>query len=94
MKIKRLFHQGFVWMFSIKTRVRPLNTQGERECIGYKCEIIENTKFIEGYIDAYLPFVSPQNNEASIFCCVVVTKGEFSGKIIVVDHASLEVIID
>ena len=77
-----------------KTRVRPLNNVGERRCIGYTCEIIEETKFMEGYIDAYLPYISPETNEAEIYCCVVVTRGEFSGKIIVVDHSSIEVILD
>ena len=75
-----------------KTKVRPLNNAGERRCLGYTCEIIEETKFMEGYIDAYLPFVSPETSEAEIYCCVVVTKGDFQGKIIIVDHASLEVI--
>ncbi len=77
-----------------KTRVRPLNNVGERRCIGYTCEIIEETKFMEGYIDAYLPYISPETNEAEIYCCVVVTRGELSGKIIVVDHSSIEVILD
>jgi hypothetical protein len=77
-----------------KTRVRPLNNVGERRCIGYTCEIIEETKFMEGYIDAYLPYISPETNEAEIYCCVVVTKGELTGKIIVVDHSSMEVILD
>lgn len=77
-----------------KTRVRPLNNVGERRCIGYTCEIIEETKFMEGYIDAYLPYVSPETNEAEIYCCVVVTRGELTGKIIVVDHSSMEVILD
>lgn len=76
-----------------KTRVRPLNNVGERRCIGYTCEIIEETKFMEGYIDAYLPYISPETNEAEIYCCVVVTRGELSGKIIVVDHSSIEVIL-
>ena len=76
-----------------KTRVRPLNNVGERRCIGYTCEIIEETKFMEGYIDAYLPYMSPETNEAEIYCCVVVTRGELSGKIIVVDHSSVEVIL-
>tara|TARA_B100000524_G_scaffold30546_2_gene15183 strand:+ start:518 stop:760 length:243 start_codon:yes stop_codon:yes gene_type:complete len=76
-----------------KTRVRPLNNVGERRCIGYTCEIIEETKFMEGYIDAYLPYMSPETNEAEIYCCVVVTRGELSGKIIVVDHSSIEVIL-
>ncbi len=76
-----------------KTKVRPLNNVGERRCLGYTCEVIEETKFMEGYIDAYLPFVSPETNEAEIYCCVVVTKGDFQGKIIIVDHASLEVIL-
>ena len=62
-----------------KTRVRPLNNVGERRCIGYTCEIIEETKFMEGYIDAYLPYISPETNEAEIYCCVVVTRGELSG---------------
>lgn len=77
-----------------KTRVRPLNNVGERRCIGYTCEIIEETKFMEGYIDAYLPYISPETNEAEIYCCVVVTRGELSGKIIVVDHSSIEVLLD
>ena len=77
-----------------KTRVRPLNNVGERRCIGYTCEIIEETKFMEGYIDAYLPYISPETNEAEIYCCIVVTRGELSGKIIVVDHSSMEVILD
>lgn len=77
-----------------KTRVRPLNNVGERRCIGYTCEIIEETKFMEGYIDAYLPYISPETNEAEIYCCVVVTRGELIGKIIVVDHSSMEVILD
>lgn len=77
-----------------KTRVRPLNNVGERRCIGYTCEIIEETKFMEGYIDAYLPYISPETNEAEIYCCVVVTRGELPGKIIVVDHSSIEVILD
>ena len=77
-----------------KTRVRPLNNVGERRCIGYTCEIIEETKFMEGYIDAYLPYISTETNEAEIYCCVVVTRGELSGKIIVVDHSSVEVILD
>ena len=77
-----------------KTRVRPLNNVGERRCIGYTCEIIEETKFMEGYIDAYLPYISPETNEAEIYCCVVVTSGDLSGKIIVVDHSSIEVILD
>ena len=77
-----------------KTSVRPLNNVGERRCIGYTCEIIEETKFMEGYIDAYLPYISPETNEAEIYCCVVVTRGELSGKIIVVDHSSIEVILD
>ena len=77
-----------------KTRVRPLNNVGERRCIGYTCEIIEETKFMEGYIDAYLPYISPETNAAEIYCCVVVTRGELSGKIIVVDHSSIEVILD
>ena len=77
-----------------KTRVRPLNNVGERRCIGYTCEIIEETKFMEGYIDAYLPYISPETNEAEIYCCVVVTRGELSGKILVVDHSSIEVILD
>lgn len=77
-----------------KTRVRPLNNVGERRCIGYTCEIIEETKFMEGYIDAYLPYISPETNEAEIYCCVVVTRGELTGKIIVVDHSSMEVILD
>ena len=77
-----------------KTRVRPLNNVGERRCIGYTCEIIEETKFMEGCIDAYLPYISPETNEAEIYCCVVVTRGELSGKIIVVDHSSIEVILD
>lgn len=76
-----------------KTRVRPLNNVGERRCIGYTCEIIEETKFMEGYIDAYLPYISPETNEAEIYCCVVVIRGELSGKIIVVDHSSIEVIL-
>ena len=71
-----------------------MNNVGERRCIGYTCEIIEETKFMEGYIDAYLPYISPETNEAEIYCCVVVTRGELSGKIIVVDHSSIEVILD
>ena len=77
-----------------KTKVRPLDKTGERRCIGYTCEIIEETKFVEGYIDAYLPFMSPETNQAEIYCCVVVTKGEFSGKILIVDHGSLEVVLE
>lgn len=77
-----------------KTRVRPLNNVGERRCIGYTCEIIEETKFMEGYIDAYLPYISPETNEAEIYCCIVVTRGELTGKIIVVNHSSMEVILD
>lgn len=80
-------------MNNIKTIVRPLDNTGERRCLGYTCEIIEETKFMEGYIDAYMPYVSPETNAPAIFCCVVVTKGEFKGKIIVVDHASLEVVL-
>ena len=49
---------------------------------------------MEGYIDAYLPYISPETNEAEIYCCVVVTRGELTGKIIVVDHSSMEVILD
>ena len=71
-----------------------MNNVGERRCIGYTCEIIEETKFMEGYIDAYLPYISPETNEAEIYCCVVVTRGELPGKIIVVDHSSIEVILD
>ena len=51
-----------------KTKVRPLNNVGERRCLGYTCEIIEETKFKQGYIDAYLPYVSPETNEAAIYC--------------------------
>ena len=50
-----------------KTKVRPLNSVGERRCLGYTCEIIEETKFKEGYIDAYLPYVSPETNQAAIY---------------------------
>ena len=77
-----------------KTKVRPLNSVGERRCLGYTCEIIEETKFKEGYIDAYLPYVSPETNEAAIYCCVVITEGELKGNIIIVDHSTLEVVLD
>lgn len=77
-----------------KSKVRPLNNLGERRCLGYTCEVIEETKFMEGYIDAYLPYMSPETNEAEIYCCVVVTQGDLIGKIIIVDHSSLEVILD
>ena len=77
-----------------KTKVRPLNNVGERRCLGYTCEIIEETKFKEGYIDAYLPYVSPETNQAAIYCCVVITEGELKGNIIIVDHSTLEVVLD
>ena len=78
----------------MKTIVRPLNNLGERRCLGYTCEIIEETKFKQGYIDAYLPYVSPETNEANIYCCVVVTEGELKGRILILEHASLEVVLD
>jgi hypothetical protein len=81
-------------MKNSKTTVRPLDVTGERRCLGYTCEIIEETKFKEGYIDAYLPYVSPETNEAAIYCCVVVTQGDLRGNIIIVDHASLEVVLE
>lgn len=77
-----------------KTKVRPLNNVGERRCLGYTCEIIEETKFKQGYIDAYLPYVSPETNEAAIYGCVVITEGELKGKIVIVDHSTLEVVLD
>jgi hypothetical protein len=77
-----------------KTKVRPLNNVGERRCLGYTCEIIEETKFKEGYRDAYLPYVSPETNQAAIYCCVVITEGELKGNIIIVDHSTLEVVLD
>jgi len=77
-----------------KTKVRPLNNVGERRCLGYTCEIIEETKFKQGYIDAYLPYVSPETNQAAIYCCVVITEGELKGNIIIVDHSTLEVVLD
>jgi len=77
-----------------KTKVRPLNNVGERRCLGYTCEIIEETKFKQGYIDAYLPYVSPETNEAAIYCCVIITEGELKGKIVIVDHSTLEVVLD
>jgi len=77
-----------------KTKVRPLNNVGERRSLGYTCEIIEETKFKEGYIDAYLPYVSPETNQAAIYCCVVITEGELKGNIIIVDHSTLEVVLD
>ena len=80
--------------YIMKTIVRPLNNLGERRCLGYTCEIIEETKFKQGYIDAYLPYVSPETNEANIYCCVVVTEGEFKWRILILEHASLEVVFD
>ena len=77
-----------------KTKVRPLNNVGERRCLGYTCEIIEETKFKQGYIDAYLPYVSTETNQAAIYCCVVITEGELKGNIIIVDHSTLEVVLD